>query len=187
MTKFIKNLWKIITFPFILAYKIIAYPVVLIHNANRFLNRELEEDRPFLETFSSIATEADARESLWEHIEVLRAHLLRIVVALVVGVGVSFYFSEKLMGYLAMPAGGLQKLQAIGVTEELGVFMRVALTSGIAIILPYLAFEIWQGFFSAAWHSRFLSSYQPRFRFWEALRTLQSSGRRANTLVSSPG
>jgi sec-independent protein translocase protein TatC len=143
MTKFIKNLWKIITFPFILAYKTIAYPVVLIHNANRFLNRELEEDRPFLETFSSIATEADARESLWEHIEVLRAHLLRIVVALVVGVGVSFYFSEKLMGYLAMPAGGLQKLQAIGVTEELGVFMRVALTSGIAIILPYLAFEIW--------------------------------------------
>ena len=29
------------------------------------------------------------------------------------------------------------------VTEEIGVFMRVALTSGMAIMLPYIAFEIW--------------------------------------------
>jgi sec-independent protein translocase protein TatC len=58
-------------------------------------------------------------------------------------VGISFYFAESLMEYLAVPAGGLPALQAIGVTEELGVFMRVALISGIAITLPYLAFEIW--------------------------------------------
>jgi sec-independent protein translocase protein TatC len=47
------------------------------------------------------------------------------------------------MEYLAGPVGGLPKLQAIQVTEEIGVFMRVALTSGIAIMLPYIAFEIW--------------------------------------------
>jgi sec-independent protein translocase protein TatC len=39
--------------------------------------------------------------------------------------------------------GGLENLQAIEVTEEVGVFMRVALTSGIAIMLPYIAFEMW--------------------------------------------
>jgi sec-independent protein translocase protein TatC len=38
---------------------------------------------------------------------------------------------------------GLENLQAIEVTEEIGVFMRVALTSGIAIMLPYIAFELW--------------------------------------------
>jgi sec-independent protein translocase protein TatC len=37
----------------------------------------------------------------------------------------------------------LENLQAIRVTEEIGVYMRVALTSGLAIMLPYIAFEIW--------------------------------------------
>jgi sec-independent protein translocase protein TatC len=37
----------------------------------------------------------------------------------------------------------LVKLQAIQPTEEIGVFMRVAFLSGIAIMLPYIAFEIW--------------------------------------------
>jgi sec-independent protein translocase protein TatC len=65
------------------------------------------------------------------------------VIALAVGVGISFYFTVPLMGYLAVPVGGLENLQAIKVTEEVGVFMRVALTSGIAIMLPYMAFELW--------------------------------------------
>jgi sec-independent protein translocase protein TatC len=47
------------------------------------------------------------------------------------------------MEYLARPVGGLSKLIAIQPTEEIGVFMRVALLSGLAIMLPYLAFEIW--------------------------------------------
>ncbi len=47
------------------------------------------------------------------------------------------------MRYLTLPVGGLENLQAIEVTEEVGVFMRVALTSGIALMLPYIAFEIW--------------------------------------------
>jgi sec-independent protein translocase protein TatC len=96
-----------------------------------------------MDTFATIATEEQARASLWDHVETLRMHLLRIVIALAIGVGVSFYFAVPLMGYLAVPVGGLEKLQAIEVTEEVGVFMRVALTSGIAIMLPYIAFELW--------------------------------------------
>jgi len=66
-----------------------------------------------------------------------------MVIALAVGVGISFYFTVPLMEYLAGPVEGLKNLQAIEVTEEIGVFMRVALTSGIAIMLPYIAFELW--------------------------------------------
>jgi len=44
---------------------------------------------------------------------------------------------------LALPIGGLQNLQAIEVTESIGVFMKVALISGIALATPYLAFEVW--------------------------------------------
>ena len=96
-----------------------------------------------MDALASIATEKQARASLWDHIDALRMHLLRMVIALAIGVGISFYFTVPLMEYLALPAGGLTELQAIKVTEEIGVYMRVALTSGIAIMLPYLAFELW--------------------------------------------
>ena len=96
-----------------------------------------------MDALASLATEKQARASLWDHIDALRMHLLRMVIALAIGVGISFYFTVPLMEYLALPAGGLTELQAIKVTEEIGVYMRVALTSGIAMMLPYLAFELW--------------------------------------------
>jgi len=143
MTRFLNALWRVITFPFRLLFDILAFPFRLLRRIARFLNEDLPEDRPLIDTFSSLTTEAETRASMWEHIGALRAHLLRSVIALAVGVGISFYFTIPLMSYLAVPVGGLENLQAIEVTEEVGVFMRVALTSGIAIMLPYIAFEIW--------------------------------------------
>jgi sec-independent protein translocase protein TatC len=80
---------------------------------------------------------------MWEHVEALRAHLLRAVLALVLTVGISFLFTQKIIEFLARPIGGLDKLKAIEVTESIGVFMRVALLSGIALAIPYIAFELW--------------------------------------------
>lgn len=142
MTRFFKSLWRVITFPFVLVFNILAFPVRIIRRIIQFLNTE-PDDRPLMDTFSSLASEEQARQSFWGHIEELRAHLLRIVIALALGVGISFSFTISLMEYLARPVGGLENLQAIQVTEEIGVFMRVALTSGIAIMLPYIAFELW--------------------------------------------
>ena len=142
MTKLLNGLWRVVTFPFLLLFNILAFPFRLIGRGIRFLNTDVE-DRPLLDTFTTLASEAEARDSLWEHIDALRGHLLRIVIALALGVGISFYFTIPLMSYLAIPVGGLENLQAIEVTEEVGVFMRVALMSGIAIMLPYIAFEIW--------------------------------------------
>lgn len=143
MKRLLRLLWRVLTFPFVLIFHILAFPFRFIRKAHEFLNRELEEDRPLMDTLASIATEEHARASLWDNVETLRMHLLRMVIALALGVGISFYYTVPLMEYLAAPVGGLAKLQAIQVTEEIGVFMRVALTSGIAIMLPYLAFELW--------------------------------------------
>ena len=142
MKKFSKALWRVVTFPFRLIFNIIVLPFRLTSKAVKFLNTE-PDDRPLIDTFTNLVTENEARSSFWEHIEELRAHLLRMVIGLVIGVGISFYFTLPLMDYLSKPVGGLEKLQAIQVTEEIGVFMRVALTSGIALMLPYIAFEIW--------------------------------------------
>lgn len=143
MKKLLSALWRVVIFPFVLVFNILAFPFRMIRKAYNFLNRDLDEDRPIMDTFASIASEEQARASLWDHVEALRMHLLRIVIALAVGVGLSLYFTIPLMEYLAGPVGGLPNLQAIEVTEEFGVFMRVALTSGLAIMLPYIAFELW--------------------------------------------
>jgi sec-independent protein translocase protein TatC len=143
MTSLFNALWRVITFPFRLIFHILAFPFRGLRRIGDFLNEDIPEERPLIDTFSSLATEAETRASLWEHVDALRAHLLRMVIALAVGVGISFYFTIPLMRYLTLPVGGLENLQAIEVTEEVGVFMRVALTSGLAIMLPYIAFEIW--------------------------------------------
>ena len=142
MVNFFKALWRVIAFPFALGFKIIAFPFRMVGRFIKFLNTDPEE-HALLDTFNTLTSEAQARESLWDHVEELRKHLLRIIIGLAITVGVSFYFTLPLMDYLSLPVGGLTSLQAIEVTEELGVFMRVALTSGIAIALPYIAFELW--------------------------------------------
>ena len=128
MSRVIKAIGRVIAFPFILTFRIITFPFQALRRFVIFLNSDPEQN---------------SLEGFWEHIEALRHHLFRMLVALAVAVIGSFWFTLPLMEYLSEPAGGLVNLQAIEVTEELGVFMRVALTSGIAIALPYIAFEIW--------------------------------------------
>jgi sec-independent protein translocase protein TatC len=143
MTKILKTLWRVLTFPFILLFRIVAFPFRAIGGIRQFLNEEPPDDRPLIDTFTSIAAEEEARASLWEHVEALRKTLLWIIIGVAIGVGVSFSFTRQLMTYLAQPIGGLDKLINIQVTEGIGVYMRVALLSGIAITLPYIAFQLW--------------------------------------------
>lgn len=142
MRKFFKGVWKVITFPFRLVFAILAFPFRATSRAYKFLNSEPDE-RPIADVFVDIATQKEVREQLWEQIDVFRAHLLRSVLALAVLVISAFAVAEPLMEFLAIPVGGLEKLQAIQVTEEVGVFMRVAMTAGIAVAFPYIAFELW--------------------------------------------
>jgi len=142
MARFFKTLWRGITFPFVIVYRIIIFPFQAMGRFIEFLNTD-PEDHPLMDTFNAIASEPQARQSLWDHIEDLRGHLLRTILGIAAAVGVSFTFTLPLMGYLSGPVGGLTNLQAIEVTEEIGVYMRVALTSGITIALPYIALELW--------------------------------------------
>ena len=143
MRKFFRALWRVITFPFVLVFKIITLPFRAIRTASRFLNTDPEADQPLIDSISNLVTEPEARASLWDHVEALRIHLLRMVIGLAIGVGISFYFTQNIIEILAGPVGGLKNLVAIEVTESIGVFMRVALLSGIALSLPYIAFELW--------------------------------------------
>ena len=146
MAKFLKAIWRVIIFPFALVFKIIAFPFRAIYRSYQFLNME-PDDRPLMDTFASLATEAQTRQSLVDHIENLRAHLLRSVIALIVGVAVAALYTRQISIFLIAPSNNLVPLTAIEVTETISVFMRIALLGGIAIAIPYIAFEFW--FFAA--------------------------------------
>jgi sec-independent protein translocase protein TatC len=105
----------------------------------KFLNAD-PGDRPAMDAISDAFQEP---AGILEHLDAIRKHLLRSLLALIITVSASFWFTQDLITYLAGPVGGLQNLQAIEVTESIGVFMKVALLAGIAVATPYLAFELW--------------------------------------------
>ncbi len=142
MRRFFSLVWRVVTFPFLLIFNIIAFPFRSIRRFNRFINTEPEE-RPLADVFSDLVTNEKVRAQLWEQVEVLRAHLLRSLIWLAIAVGISFYFTQSIIDFLAKPVGGLQALKAIEVTESIGVFMRVAMLCGIALAFPFIVFELW--------------------------------------------
>lgn len=83
-----------------------------------------------------------ASAELIEHINELRKRLLIALLAVVGGTLISFAIAEQLIRILAVPIGGLERLQSIDVTENVGVFMRVSLLAGFIIALPVIVFEI---------------------------------------------
>jgi sec-independent protein translocase protein TatC len=111
-------------------------PFGKIHN---FLSEEPEEN-PFMETLSD---SVKSPSLLVEHVDALRQHLLRALIVTAALVGVSLAFTNQIMAFFAVPVGGVKNLQAIQVTENIGVFMRVGLFSGIALAIPYIVFELY--------------------------------------------
>lgn len=136
-----KLVWWVICLPFrFLAW--LFRPIVTKLKNNRiyrFLN-DVPDDRPVLD---AVVDAFQSPEEILGQLDEVRQHLLRSLLVLVVAVGASFWFTQDLINYLALPVGGLQNLQAIEVTESISVYMKVALISGIALATPYIAFEIW--------------------------------------------
>jgi sec-independent protein translocase protein TatC len=153
MQRIRRAFWWLITAPFRLVFWIISLPFrflgwlfrpVLLRikqgRIYRFMTESPEDDRPAIDAVVDAFQEP---AGVLEHLDVLRKHLLRMLLAVMLTVIVSFYFTQDFIAYLSMPVGGLENLQAIEVTESLSVFMRVALLSGLALASPYIAFEIW--------------------------------------------
>lgn len=80
--------------------------------------------------------------SFWEHVEELRRRLLVALAALAAATALSFFFADDVIYLLARPAGSIDALQSIEVTENITVFMRVALLCGLAIAMPVILYEL---------------------------------------------
>jgi sec-independent protein translocase protein TatC len=128
---FFRRLRQIITTPF----RWLMKPFRAVRD---FINYD-PEDVPIADVFSRTIEEPTL---VFEHLEALRRHLLRAILVLIIAVAVSAVFAQNILAWLSAPIGGLEKLQAIEVTENIGAFMRVSLLTGFALSLPYIGLEI---------------------------------------------
>ena len=145
MRKLLILIWKIITAPFRFIGWIVRGIFSTIktgsQNVASYFKEEELDDAPIGET---LATTIENPAALLPHINALRKHLFRALLAVIITTALSFLFVREILSYLAAPiAGGIQDLVAIDVTENVGTVMRVTLLSGFTIALPYIIFEIW--------------------------------------------
>ena len=92
---------------------------------------------------TALETAVQNPRSLAEHVEAFRPHLFRALLVYLLAVAVAFAFLPQLLEFLTLPIGGLERLQAIEVTEPLGVTMRVAMLAGFVLALPYIYLEFY--------------------------------------------
>ncbi|MEA3350235.1 MAG: twin-arginine translocase subunit TatC [Chloroflexota bacterium] len=132
MSHFLQRVWRIITAPF----RCLAQ---LFGKIGSFFTDE-PEDTPIPAVFAKAVKQPS---DILEHLNDLRKNLFRAIIVLVVTTALSFIFIQDLLTWLTQPIGGIESLQAIEVTEPLGVAMRVALLAGFAVALPYIILELW--------------------------------------------
>ncbi|MBI2849827.1 MAG: twin-arginine translocase subunit TatC [Chloroflexi bacterium] len=78
--------------------------------------------------------------SLLGHIGELRNRLIRSVIVVVIAIIISFVFYKQLFDILLLPAPGINLIYT-DMTEMIGTTMRVSLTAGIILAMPYLTYE----------------------------------------------
>src|SRR4030043_672544 len=145
MRKLLRSIWHFITTPVRFNTRVIhriktSYKQGSQSISSYFKDEELD-DTPIAESLSATIENPKA---LLPHLNALRKHLLRAVIAIVIATAISFLFVHNILSFLARPiVGGIDELIAIDVTENVGTVMRVTLLSGFTIALPYLIFEIW--------------------------------------------
>jgi sec-independent protein translocase protein TatC len=83
----------------------------------------------------------DKPVSIWDHLEDLRKTLLYAIFGILICVIAGYFIARPVMDFLARPIGGIANLQAIEVTENVSVTMRVALLVGIIIATPWVFYQ----------------------------------------------
>ena len=106
-----------------------------------------------MSTVTVPATPDDARMSLIEHLTELRDRVIKVVIALVIGMVVAFLLYDQIFEFLIGPyediannsnslTGG--KLLQIDPLEGFGVRMKLSLYAGIAIAMPVILWQVWR-------------------------------------------
>ncbi|MFO7698002.1 MAG: twin-arginine translocase subunit TatC [Anaerolineae bacterium] len=83
----------------------------------------------------------DRELTIMEHLTELRSRLVWAVLALVIGVIIGTFFTERVLQVLVVPLGN-NVPQAIAPTESIMVYFRIALIIGVTVAMPVIVYEI---------------------------------------------
>lgn len=92
-------------------------------------------------------------QTVFEHIQQLRAHVMRAVVWLVIFSGVCFGFMSPILTYLKKPYElflhtstnqAAQNLTSISIFEVMTVNFKICFFIGFALSLPFIVYELWK-------------------------------------------
>lgn len=83
----------------------------------------------------------EAKEmSLVGHLTELRGRLIKMAIAIVIGIGIAYYFSDQILNAIIAPAGKLYYLKP---TEAFFTYMKVSIVGGLVIALPVILYQLW--------------------------------------------
>jgi sec-independent protein translocase protein TatC len=100
-------------------------------------------------------TEPEPTMTFWEHLEELRARVVRSVIAVMVGFGVAWYFKAKILEALAQPyieawhksgiagASAAAPLHNPGPTNLFSAYIKISLLGGFIMALPVVLWQLW--------------------------------------------
>ncbi len=83
----------------------------------------------------------DKRLTILEHLGELRQRLIKSVIAVLITTVLSFIFATQIFDILILPAEGINLIY-IEMTEMISTYMKVSLTSGIILAMPYLIYHL---------------------------------------------
>jgi len=105
----------------------------------------------------------DEKLPLSFHLEELRQRLIKILIVIIAGFGVSFYFSEKIVKLLTFPLRAdihlstvypfikvipkkesIKKLIFLAPAEALWIHIKVSIVTGFIISIPVILYQIWK-------------------------------------------
>jgi len=84
----------------------------------------------------------ETSQPLLQHLNELRQRIFKAFIAVVITTALCFAFAQDLIDYLATPLGGRDALVSIEITENVAIFMRVAMLGGIVLGMPFIVYQV---------------------------------------------
>jgi len=131
--------------------------LAILRNLRLMRAEAAEEEGDLAGTFESVAQ--DWRVVL-PHLVELRNRVFYSVLMLALTALVSFTFTPQLLKALRAPLPADAIVVAATITDQLGMFMRIALTAGLALAMPFIATQFW------IFISQGLKANERRYVYW---------------------
>lgn len=84
--------------------------------------------------------------SFWDHVDVFRSMLWRVIIALLVATVGSFFFAKIFISFLMVPFEVVKQGELVYLAPMEGFVtqLKVSFMAGLVIAMPYLLFEAWK-------------------------------------------